>query len=154
MVGPLDEREPVPLLDEVARQYATREVNIRLHQARFRGLVLPAYREQCAICRLKEIRLLDAAHITADAAALGSASISNGLSLCTIHHRAFDHHLVGITPDYVVRVSKRLLDEDDGPMLDLLKQFHNALLTVPARATLRPDPERLARRFEAFEASS
>ena len=31
-----------------------------------RGRVLPAYANQCAICRLKESRLLDAAHIVAD----------------------------------------------------------------------------------------
>ena len=39
---------------------------MRVHQARFRGRVLPAYGERCAICRLKESRLLDAAHIAGD----------------------------------------------------------------------------------------
>jgi putative restriction endonuclease len=67
MVGPFDEREPMPILDEVSRRYATREVKVRLHQGRFRAIVLPAYRERCAICRLKEVSLLDAAHITGDA---------------------------------------------------------------------------------------
>jgi putative restriction endonuclease len=154
MIGPMDEREPAPLVDKVARKYATREVNVRLHQARFRGLVLPAYRDRCAICRLREIKLLDAAHITADASSSGTPSIQNGLSLCTIHHRAFDQHLVGVRPDYVVQVSKQLLDEDDGPMLDLLKQFHEIPLHLPTRTALRPDPERLARRYDAFRALS
>lgn len=154
MVGPMDEREPAPILDEVSRQYATREMKVRLHQGRFRALVLPAYRDRCAICRLKEVRLLDAAHITADVLVEGAASIQNGMSLCTIHHRAFDQNLVGVTPDYVVRVSSRLLDEDDGPMLDLLKQFHETPLTLPVRNTNRPDRERLAERYEAFLASS
>lgn len=154
MVGPMDEREPAPILDEVSRQYATREMKVRLHQGRFRALVLPAYRDRCAICRLKEVRLLDAAHITADVLVEGAASIQNGMSLCTIHHRAFDQNLVGVTPDYVVRVSSRLLDEDDGPMLDLLKQFHETPLTLPVRNTNRPDRERLAERYEAFLAAS
>jgi putative restriction endonuclease len=153
MVGPMDEPEALPIVDEVARTYATREVKARLHQARFRGLVLPAYRDRCAICRLKEPRLLDAAHIVADSAAEGSASIRNGLSLCTIHHRAFDQNLVGVSPDYIVRVSPRLLDEEDGPMLDLLKQFHETGLTLPARPQHHPDRERLARRFDAFSAA-
>jgi putative restriction endonuclease len=150
MVGPVDEREPVPLLDEVARRYATREVKVRLHQGRFRAIVLPAYRETCAICRLKEVRLLDAAHITGDALDEGAAAVTNGLSLCSIHHRAFDHDLVGVTPDLVVRVSPRLLDDDDGPMLDLLKHFHGASLGVPRRPEQRPDRERLAERYERF----
>ncbi len=49
-----------PPVDDLERRYSTREVKVRLHQARFRWIVIPAYREQCAICRLKEVRLLDA----------------------------------------------------------------------------------------------
>ncbi len=153
MVGPIDEREPQPIVDEVARRYATREVKVRLHQGRFRAIVLPAYRERCAICRLRELSLLDAAHITGDALAEGAASVSNGLSLCSIHHRAFDQHLVGVSPDYRVRVSPRLLDEDDGPMLELLKRFHDSPLVVPTRNDNRPDRERLAQRYERFLAA-
>lgn len=154
LVGPPDEPEPAPIGDEVERKYAVREAKVRLHQARFRGLVLPAYRERCAICRLKEVRLLDAAHITSDSHAAGTATIQNGLSLCTIHHRAFDQQLVGVTPDYVVRVSPRLLNEQDGPMLDLLKHFHDENLSLPARAAHRPDKDRLAQRYDAFLAAS
>lgn len=154
MVGPFDEREPVPILDEVAREYATREVKVRLHQGRFRSIVLPAYNKRCAICRLREERLLDAAHIIGDALDDGAASVSNGLSLCTIHHRAFDQNLVGVTPDLVVRVSPKLLDEDDGPMLDLLKHFHQKALHVPTRANQMPDKDRLALRYERFEAEA
>jgi putative restriction endonuclease len=153
MRGAVDDPEPVPLVDEVERRYAVRETKIRLHQARFRGLVVPAYRDSCAICRLRELRLLDAAHIVADAALEGSAAVSNGLSLCTIHHRAFDHDLVGVSPDYRVHVSPRLLDDQDGPMLELLKQFHGTGLALPERRTQRPDRDRLALRFERFEAA-
>jgi putative restriction endonuclease len=153
MVGPLDEREPVPIIDQVSRSYATREVKVRLHQGRFRAIVLPAYKERCAICRLKEVRLLDAAHIIGDALDEGSASVRNGLSLCTIHHRAFDHDLLGVTPDLEVRVSGRLLEEEDGPMLELLKQAHGVPLDVPTRAQQKPDRDRLAERYERFLAA-
>ena len=78
----------------------------------------------------------------------------NGLSLCSIHHRAFDQNLVGVSADYEVHVSKRLLDDEDGPMLELLKQFHSQSIVLPARAAWRPDRERLAERFERFGASS
>jgi putative restriction endonuclease len=154
MAGPLDEREPIIPADPVERRYAVREARVRLHQGRFRGLVLPAYSDRCAICRLRERRLLDAAHITPDLAEHGVAAVPNGISLCTIHHRAFDQNLVGVSPDYEVRVSRRLLDEEDGPMLELLKRFERSALLTPRRSDLRPDRERLALRFDRFLAAS
>lgn len=150
MVGPVDEPEPVPIEGTLERQYAVRTVKARLHQSRFRGLVLPAYREQCAICRLKEVQLLDAAHIVGDPEPTGTPEIPNGLSLCSIHHRAFDHHLVGVSPDYEVHVSRRLLEDEDGPMLELLKGFQGTTIELPRRQAWRPDRERLAARFERF----
>jgi putative restriction endonuclease len=150
MIGPLDEREPVPVSDPIERRYLFRETRVRVHQARFRARVVPAYADRCAICRLKEVRLLDAAHIIGDLEERGEPEVSNGLSLCSIHHRAFDQDLVGVTPDYRVRVASRLLDEEDGPMLELLKTFHEQPIVVPARTALRPDRERLAIRFERF----
>src|SRR5205809_4676311 len=110
---------------------------------------------QCAICRLKEGRLLDAAHIVSDADVFGEPSITNGLSLCAIHHRAHDQNLVAVKPDYEVAVSAQLLEDEDGPMLDLLKGFHGASIHVPTRKAWRPDPERLGARYARFlEASS
>ena len=99
MVGPYDEREPVLPGDPIERRYAVRGTRVRLHQARFRARVLPAYANQCTICRLRETRLLDAAHIVADRELAGEPTISNGLSLCSIHHRSFDEDLVGVSPD-------------------------------------------------------
>jgi putative restriction endonuclease len=150
MVGPMDEPEPVALEDPIERRYAVRQTRVRLHQARFRGRVLPAYASQCAICRLKELRLLDASHIVSDVEVEGEPSVRNGLSLCAIHHRAFDQHLVGVSPDYQVHVSRRLLEDEDGPMLDLLKGSHGVSLQLPRRRADRPDRGGLAMRFEWF----
>ena len=151
MTGALDEPEPERIADPIERRYVVRETNVRVHQRRFRGQVLPAYRDQCAICRLKEQQLLDAAHIIGDLEEHGQPVVSNGISLCSIHHRAFDHDLVGIDADYRVQVSRRLLEEDDGPMLELLKGFHAQPLLVPRATADRPDRQRLAERFERFQ---
>jgi putative restriction endonuclease len=70
--------------------------------------------------------------------------------LCAIHHRAFDQDLVGISPDYVVHVSRRLREDENGPMLDLLTRSHETQLYVPTRVTNRPDRERLDARFSRF----
>jgi len=151
MVGHFEEREAVLPIDPIERVYATREMRVRVHQARFRGRVLPAYLDQCAICRLKEIRLLDAAHILADAEQ-GDPAVSNGLSLCSIHHRAFDADLVAVSPDYRVHVARRLLEDDDGPMLDVLKSAEGMEILVPRHSVSKPDRDLLALRFERFAA--
>jgi putative restriction endonuclease len=88
MVGPLDEREPEAVDDPIEREYLFRETRVRVHQARFRARVIPAYGERCAICRLKEASLLDAAHIVGDLQEKGEPVVSNGLSCApsTIEH--------------------------------------------------------------------
>jgi hypothetical protein len=53
-----------------------------------------------------------------------------------------------------VHVSRRLLDDDDGPMLDVLKGFHGARIETPTKKLWRPDPERLAIRFERFQTTA
>ena len=112
--------------------------------------MLPAYTNQCTICRLREPRLLDAAHILGDADPGGQPTVSNGLSLCSIHHRALDEDLIGVSPDYVVQVHPRLRDEEDGPMLAVLNEAHGAGILVPRRREWRPDRELLATRLERF----
>lgn len=112
-----------------------------------------AVREVRAICRLREMRLLDAAHITGDLETEGEPKVSNGLALRSIHHRSFDHDLIAISPDYEVRISTRLL-EDEGPMLELLKTFDRRPILVPRRSAWKPDRQRLATRFERFLAAA
>jgi putative restriction endonuclease len=145
---------PSQIEDPIERQYTFRETRVRVHQTHVRRIVLPAYEERCTICSLREDRLLDAAHIVGDAEPTGAPVISNGLSLCSIHHRAFDSDLVGISPDYEVHVSRQLLDDEDGPMLELLKGFHRRPIVVPERRSWRPDPERLELRFARFRSAA
>lgn len=141
--------------DEITRRYATREAAFRLHQHRFRRAVLQAYRTRCTICSLKEASLLQAAHIIEDRDPLGGATVVNGLSLCAIHHLAYDRNVLGIDSDGVVHIKSRLLEEIDGPMLkNGIQFFHGARILQPARPEDRPDPERLALRFEGFSSAA
>ena len=152
IVGPVEEPEIVPIESSVERAYAVRETRARLHQGRFRALVMQAYRDRCTICRLRELRLLDAAHIVQDVDPKGLAEIPNGLSLCSIHHRAYDQDLVGVSPDYQVHLAPRLLDEQDGPMLDVLKEARGRTIELPRKQAWHPNRERLAVRFDRFAA--
>src|SRR5262249_23227676 len=110
---------------DIRRRYVTRLVRQRLHQQAFRERVLAAYRQHCAIGRLQHRELLEAAHIVADADADGEPRVSNGLALWRLHHAAFDAHILGVRPDYVVEVRVDVLNEIDGPMLKHgLQGFH------------------------------
>jgi putative restriction endonuclease len=134
-----------------ARRYATRAAKVRLHQAVFRERVLTAYVDSCAVCRIKHRVLLDAAHITPDSAAHATAEVTNGISMCKIHHAAYDAHLLGITPDYRVAINSKLLEEVDGPMLQYgLKERHNERIKLPVHSAKRPDRDRLRERYELF----
>ncbi len=140
--------------DVDVRRYALREARFRLHQHRFRFSVLAAYRERCTICSLKERSLLQAAHIVEDTHERGEATVRNGLSLCAIHHLAYDRHVLGIDTAGTVHIAPRLLEEEDGPMLRQgLHGFHLQRISLPSRVDDRPDPERLALRFERFLAA-
>jgi putative restriction endonuclease len=153
---PLADMTPAGLVsDEDVRRYATREAIYRLHQHRFRAAVLLAYTTRCAVCQLREAALLQAAHIIDDRDPLGSAAIVNGIALCAIHHLAYDRNLMGIDPDGVVHIARRLLDEHDGPMLRSgLQGFHGAAILQPRRSEDRPDPMRLEVRFAHFSSAA
>ena len=140
-----------PAESAIERRYALRQVKVRLHQATFRAAVIAAYGGRCAISRLPQQQLLDAAHIAADGnEQFGQPIISNGLPLSKLHHAAFDAHLIGVSPDYRVVVSDRLLSVRDGPTLEALKQVNGNMISFPTRAQDRPDRDRLAMRFEQF----
>ncbi len=134
------------------REYVTALVKQRVHQRTFRERVLAAYRRQCALCGFRHEELLDAAHITPDADEEGEPVVSNGLSLCKLHHGAFDRHFLGIRPDLVVEVRRDLLAEEDGPtLLHGIQGIHRQKILVPWSQASRPDPERLWARYQTFQ---
>lgn len=138
--------------DTITKKYALRTYERRVHQAQFREQVLHAYRCQCAMCRLKHVSLLDAAHIIPDREEKGDPVVPNGLALCKIHHAAFDHNIIGITPDYVVEVREDVLEEVDGPMLKYgLQSLHGEKIQLPGSRAARPDQARLDMRYQLFK---
>ena len=135
------------------RRYTLHTVKQRVHQGQFRESILAVYKGRCALSGIPERRLLDAAHIIPDMdLELGQPVISNGLLLSKIHHAAFDSHLIGIDPDYGLHVSKRLLDQKDGPTFEELKKLDGNKLRLPKLEEHHPDKDRLAIRYEEFEA--
>jgi putative restriction endonuclease len=149
------EAQPARMIAEgsdARRAYVTATVKLRLHQRLFRERVLEAYRSQCAMCRLRHRELLDAAHILPDTAPHGEPVVTNGLSLCKLHHAAFDSFILGVTADYRVHVRRDILEEEDGPILQHgLKELQGCKLVLPTSRVHWPSRDALAWRFEQFE---
>jgi len=139
-------------LSEPQRAYAQRLVKQRLHQPAFRTRVLVAYKTQCSVCRLQHASLLDAAHIIPDSQKDGIPTVNNGVSLCKIHHAAYDQNIVGFDPDYRVHINKKVLQEKDGPMLKHgLQDMHGQKLWVPPTKDQQPNRGFLAERYRLFQ---
>lgn len=148
--------EPGSVVEENVRRYITVQTRQRLHQPVFRATVMRAYTTRCAVCSLAHGELLDAAHIIPDSASDGVAAVTNGLSLCKLHHSAFDANILGISPDLRVSIREDLLAEVDGPTLrhGLQDRHGETLRVIPRVRAERPSPELLERRFGEFLAST
>ncbi|MDX1636776.1 MAG: HNH endonuclease [Balneolaceae bacterium] len=113
--------------------------------------MIAAYQSQCAFCHLKHAELLDAAHIIPDKEEEGIPSVNNGLALCKIHHAAFDKHILGVTPDYEIKVKDEVLREEDGPMLlHGIQELQDKKLILPRSKKAWPNQEFLEWRYEMF----
>jgi putative restriction endonuclease len=136
------------------REYQTVAVKRRLHQHRFREMVLSAYGTRCAMCQLGHVQLLDAAHIIPDHDDRGLPEVPNGLALCKIHHSAYDANILGVDADLLIHVRDDILHEVDGPMLEHgLKGMARRHIRVPRVPGNCPNPIFLDERFQRFLAA-
>lgn len=133
------------------RRYIAAFTKRRLHQTAFREQVILAYSGTCALCRLKHVELLDAAHIVPDSQPGGDPVVQNGLCLCKIHHAAYDNNFIGVSPDYQATVRPDILEEPDGPMLTHgLKELHGQQIVLPKSQSNYPNREKLDWRYQRF----
>ena len=85
----------------------------RKRSSTFREEVLMAYERACAICGFDAMLGpgspgLEAAHVQWFNSE-GPDEISNGLCLCSLHHKLLDSGVMGITSEYTVQVSARFV---------------------------------------------
>ena len=138
-------------VSDARHAYLTATVKVRLHQRAFRERVLDAYRSQCAFCRLKHRELLDAAHIIPDNLPESRPTVDNGISLCKLHHAAYDSFMIGVTQDYVIHIREDILEEEDGPVLQHgLKGLHKTRWILRSSRSNYPSKEALEWRYSRF----
>lgn len=124
----------------------TRLVQARARDPQFRSEVLGAYEWICAICKYDvevdgELFGLEAAHIRWHSHG-GPDEISNGLALCSFHHKALDRGAIGLEPvggRFHLLLSSRLHGQSE--TLKQLKQFHCQPINCPSNPVFNPNPE-------------
>ena len=123
--------------------------------ARFREEVLRAYGYCCAVCgfnlRLDNVPLaLDAAHIRWHQA-LGPSITSNGLALCSLHHKLFDRGAFSLSDGLQVQISQRV--NGSSGLAEILLRFHGKNIAAPNLVDARPAIEHVRwHRHEVFHA--
>lgn len=107
---------------------------------RFRERILEAYEHRCAVCgfdlRLGNVLIaLEAAHIMWHQAG-GPDTDDNGVALCALHHKIFDHGAFTIDGQYRILVSEKV--HGVVALEDALLRHHGRGLRLPPRAERAP----------------
>jgi putative restriction endonuclease len=118
----------------------------RLGQGAFRLLTLENYGERCCITGENTVPVLEAAHIR-PIARDGDHALSNGLLMRADLHILYDRGLIGVDPDYRIRVSGGIREQY---LNGKVYYAHDGaeLRSLPEDEALQPDRERLAWHME------
>ncbi len=126
------------------RRYAVTEIKRALRALDFSARVLSAYGYRCAMCGV-QLKLLEGAHILPVAEPDSTDETSNGISLCVLHHLAYDRSLITFDPDYAIKVSAKTVAELRAANLSGgLQKFRDNLrevIQVPPEMASRPKPD-------------
>lgn len=112
----------------------------------FRLAIMRIYEYTCAVCQLHILTLdgqsvTEAAHIIPLKKSYNN-DVRNGISLCRLHHWAFDEGLISISDNYKVIVSE--LMSERGPTEWKLTTLSGKEILLPERRELYPAQEALA----------
>lgn len=124
----------------------------KFRASNFSAKVVSAYGQRCAVTRL-QLRLIDAAHIYPVDADESTDSVCNGICLSPTYHRAFDHALIYLTPDFKMKLNPAKLDKLKALSLagglDYFRHYLDHEIFLPANPQLRPAVENI-RKANAF----
>lgn len=122
------------------RKIAVSSVRMKIRDNSFKSRVLTSYSNTCAFCGI-QLKLIDAAHII-PVQHDSSDETCNVISLCALHHRAYDRNLVTFNRDYQILINdkqvKKLTEIGlDGGYKNFAKNLR-AVITLPPTITDRP----------------
>lgn len=125
-------------------------VKLRVNQSFFRRTILASYDATCCITGIRVPELLVASHIVPWATSeKHRLNPTNGLCLNALHDRAYDRHLLTVTPNHEVLVSERVSKAFTNPEEHmLLTRFHGRQITLPKK--FHPEAAFLKRHYDTF----
>ena len=140
------------LIREVERSFSFQQPTVPISEetpirkAGFRKAIMRLYKYTCAVCRLHIVTMdgesaTEAAHIIPFRISKND-DIRNGISLCKLHHWAFDKGLISLSKTYQVLVSSLVVER--GPMEWRLTKLRDKSILLPERNQLYPAQDALA----------
>ncbi len=123
------------------RRVTVTSVKRKLRDTSFKNRVLASYQFQCAFCGV-QLKLVDAAHIV-PVEHNGTDETSNGVSLCALHHRAYDRNMVTFNDRYeIIQSESVILNLREARLVEGLDRFIRdlrALIILPPSVADRPN---------------
>lgn len=101
-VGMIDREQD---LEKINMDVVRAETNSRRGQEKFREMVLNNYYNKCAVCKIDDPKLLQAAHIRNVGHRKTAGDLDNGICLCVLHHRMFDVGYLYFDEEYKARLA-------------------------------------------------
>ena len=113
--------------------------------AAFRKEIMRMYNYTCSVCHLRIFTargesVTEAAHIIPFSVSQND-DVRNGISLCKLHHWAFDKGLISVSENYRVMIAR--LIESEGPVESMLSTFRNSAVLLPEHDQLYPSQHAL-----------
>ncbi|MDE0484458.1 MAG: HNH endonuclease [Candidatus Poribacteria bacterium] len=139
------------LLDYVQHDFSTEleepiESEKKIREPGFRRTIMRIYDYTCAVCKLQILTLngesvTEAAHIIPFNRS-NNDDVRNGISLCKLHHWAFDRYLFSVDESYIITVSDLMTEK--GPTEWKLTTLNGKGILLPKLEELYPAQEALA----------
>ncbi|HAS6739045.1 phosphorothioated DNA-binding restriction endonuclease [Vibrio parahaemolyticus] len=121
------------------------DTSTKLRDPNFRKNVLRAYNYRCAVCGFD--LALDTVPVGIEAAHIkwkqysGSCEVSNGIALCSIHHKALDRGVIAFDSELKVKVSPAVTG---GNMVErLIWAYESQSIALPRHTPLYPSQDAL-----------
>lgn len=113
-----------------------RIVKVRVNQNFFRRTILAAYNSTCCITGLQNSSLLIAGHIIPwGVDETSRLNPRNGIAINALHDKAFEAGLLTITPDYIIKISTSLIEQekDKEAAQEYFLKFDNKKIILPSK---------------------
>lgn len=138
--GSISQRFEIPVFDHVAetkeeKDFSSEDIPTigkrRAAHYKFSKKVKENYNYSCAICGINQTEFLIAGHISPwSEDHENRLNPENGICLCALHDRAFEHGYIGLTDNFTIVISPKI--DKTSKLYVVLKEFENKAIYIPS----------------------